>query len=467
MPLTIPKLQITGNLGSLSVSAPVGVPMQQVGGVLGVLGMSGLFAHVGVPMQEVTGSMVSYAVEAAVSVPMQSIYGIRPEFSATVGIPMQQVEAAMFQPILAIPMQQVTADVAVPLVIEGTVNIPMQVFPSVLGASIAARVPAITSAISGMVAYNLAADLPRPFSSINVLEGIAASIAGSLPGFTSTIQVDRPSAIRAALPMVQSSISAVLGSGATLQGTAPMTTGAIQCLTGAEARIAADSPGMRSSFAVAVVGAAKLHGGMGRIGSAITVTVGVGASIAGSLPALRADLRIWKQPTIVLNGSLPAFTASLYALAVEQAARMVNFNIKQAATTERESAAITHSVAAVGDQLYAAGPGGVYRLTGQTDAGAAIAQRVVFANMDYGTGRHKSVEGCILEARATLPPSVTVRVEGAAYTYQAQGPKRDTIYRAKLGRGIKHKRLQFEVSGSGITELASVEVQMGQSTRGF
>lgn len=444
MPLNIPKLQITGNMGSLAVSAPLGVPMQ-----------------------EVTGSMVSYAIEAAVSVPMQSIYGIRPEFAATVGIPMQQVQAAMHQPILAIPMQQLEVSVAVPLTIEGVIGIPMQYFAPVQGASIAGTLPALTGSIKAIVGYNLAADLPRPFSSINVLEGIAASIAGSLPGATASIQVERPSAIRAALPMVQSSISAVLGSGAALQGAAPMATGAIQCLTGAGARIAADTPGMRSAFAVAVVGAARLQGGLGRIGSAISASVGAGASIAGALPVVRAELRVWKQPTIALHGRLPAFTASLYALVVEQAARMVNFNIKQAATTERESSAITHSVAAVGDQLYAAGPGGVYRLTGATDEGAAIAQRVVFANMDYGTGRHKSVEGCILEARATLPPSVTVRVEGAAYSYPAQGPRRETIYRAKLGRGIKHKRLQFEVSGSGIAELESVEVQLGQSTRGF
>lgn len=464
MPLTIPKLQFTGSLSSLGMSATVGVPMQQVGGVLG---MSGLFAHVGVPMQEVTGNMVSYAIEAAVSVPMQSIYGIRPEFAATVGIPMQQVQAAMHQPILAIPMQQVEASVAVPLTIEGDIGIPMQYFAPMQGASIAGTLPALTGSIQAMVGYNLAADLPRPFSSINVLEGIAASIAGSLPGAAASIQVERPSAIRATLPMVQSAISAVLGSGAALQGAVPMSTGSIQCLTGAGARIAADTPGMGSAFAVAVVGAASLQGGLGRIGSAISASVGVGAAIAATLPAVRAELRVWKQPTIVLKGRMPAITASLYALAVEQAARMVNFNIKQAATTERESDTLTHSVATVGDQVFAAGPGGVYRLTGATDAGAAIAQRVVFANMDYGTGRHKSVEGCILEARAVLPPSVTVRVEGAAYTYQAQGPKRDTIYRAKLGRGIKHKRLQFEVSGSGITELASVEVQMGQSTRGF
>lgn len=446
MPLTIPKQQFTAALANTTIAAPIAVPMVQVSGELAF----------------------DPVVDASFTVPMQHIFGVRPEITVALTMPMQQVEAAMFQPILAIPMQQVTADVAVPLVVEGTVNIPMQVFPSVLGASIAARVPAITSAISGMVAYNLAADLPRPFSSVNVLGGIAAAIDGELPGFTSSFAVDRPSDIAAVLPMVESAISAVLGSGATIRGSAPMATGAIQCLTGAEARIAADAPGVRSSFAVAVVGAARLQGGLGRIGSAITATVGAGASIAGTLPAPRAELRVWEQPTIALNGSLPAFTASLYALAVEQGVvRMVNFNIKQAATTDRESTTLTHSVAAVGDQVFAAGPGGVYRLTGQTDAGAAIAQRVVFANMDYGSGRYKSVESCILEAQATLPPSVTVRVEGAAYTYPAQGPKRDTIYRAKLGRGIKHKRLQFEVSGSGITELASVEVQMGQSARGF
>lgn len=471
MALTIPKQQFTGTLGSVSVSAPVAVPMQQVGGTLSIAAVvadATVSAVINIPMAQVQGAISSSALDASFAVPMQAIYGIRPELSATVGIPMQQVQGAMFQPILAIPMQQVEGAMAVPLVLQAAVAIPMQKFQPYKTADIVGRLPGVASTFGFTSAAVIAATMAQPRSSITALVGRAAVLSGTTPGVTSSFTVDRPAILAGKLPGVRSAMSVTVGAGATLHGALPMATCAMQGLAGAAGSIAATTPAVCSTFAVDVVGAARLAGGLGRIRSAITATVGRVASIHGTLPMIQAaGMRPWVQPTIVMQGTMPAFTARLFSLAVEQVVRMVNFNIKLAATTDRESDTITHSVAAVGGKVYAAGPGGVYLLAGDTDDGAAVAQRAVFANMDYGTGRHKFPESAILEARAAMPPDVTVNIEGAAYTYPSQGPKQETMYRAKLGRGIRHKRLQFEVSGTGIKELASVEVQMAQSARGF
>ena len=97
MALTIPKQTITGALSAIDIAAPVAVPMQLL----------------------VASVAMDTALQASFGIPMQSIFGIRPEISATIGIPAQQVQAEMFQPILAIPMQQVSAEVAAPLEVQG------------------------------------------------------------------------------------------------------------------------------------------------------------------------------------------------------------------------------------------------------------------------------------------------------------------------------------------------------------
>lgn len=468
MALTIPKQQFTGTLGSVAVSAPVAVPMQQVVGAMSVVADASISAPIGIPMMQVQGAISSSALDASFAVPMQAIYGIRPEMSATVGIPMQQVQGAMFQPILAIPMQQMEGAMAVPLVLQAAVAIPMQVFQQYKTANIAGQLPGVASAFDFTAAAVIAADLVPPRSSIAVLAGLAAVLSGAAPGITSSFTVDRPAVLAGKLPGLRSAMSVTVGAGAALQGALPLVAGAMHGLTGAAVAMAGSVPAVGSTFAVDVVGASRLQGGLPGIRSSITAMVGRVASINGVLPMIQAaGMRPWVQPTIVMQGTMPAFAARLFSMTVERVVRMVNFNIKLAATTDRESSIITQSVAALGEKVYAAGPGGVYLLAGDTDDGAAVAQRAVFANMDYGTGRHKFPESAILEARAARAPNVTVRVEGAAYTYPSQGPKMETMYRAKLGRGIRHKRLQFEVSGTGIKELASVEVQMAQSARGF
>jgi hypothetical protein len=448
MPLKLPKQQITGAIAQTTVSASFAVPVQQVTAEVEVAAP----ADIGIDLQ----------------IPMQRIVGQLPEIGAPIAIPMQSMEGAMFQSVLSIPMQAVTADIAVPLVMDASFTIPMQRIPSYGTANIVGEAPAITSAISVTVGYNITATMPRPESAITVLTGRLAQLAGSLPGIRSAIVIDRPYEIAATLPRVASSIAVSTGIGAQIDARLAMPSSSVQCVTGAVLRINGAGPSVRSSFAVAVIGAATLRGGLPSVRSRITAVAGVGAAIHAKLATIKVSgMLIWKPPTIELRGNLPGITAKLYVRMAEQAVSIINFNLKQAAATRHESASALQCVAMVGGQVFAAGPGGVYRVRGDTDGAEAIEQRAVFGNLDFGTGRHKYAESCILEANATQAPVVTVHVDGAAYAYAADGPKRGATYRAKLGRGIKHKRLQFEVSGSGISDLESVEVLMPVSGRRF
>lgn len=469
MTLAIPKQQITGAASISTVSAPVAVPMQQVSAAAEFISPVEVGVPLSIPMQQVQGSCSHNSLDASFVVPMTGIYGMRPEVGAPVAIPMQQVQAAMFQPIMAIPMQAVTADIAVPLVMDASFTIPMQRIPSYGTANIVGKAPAITSAISVTVGYNITATMPRPESTITGLTGRLAELAGSLSGIRSTIVIDRPYEIAATLPRVASSIAVSTGIGAKIGARMAMPSSSVQCAAGAVLRIDGTGPSVRSSFAVAVIGAATLRGGLPIVRSRITAVAGVGAAIHAKLATIKASgMSIWKQPTIELRGNLPGITAKLYVRTVEQAVSIINFNLKQAAATRHESVAALQCVAMVGGQVFAAGPGGVYRVRGDMDGTDTIEQRVVFGNLDYGTSRLKLLNSCLVEADATAAPKVCAKVpHEPEYQYLARGPKLGTLYRAALGRGLRHRRVQFAIEGRGIRSLASVEILLHESHRGF
>lgn len=446
MPLNIPKLQITGNLNSLAVSAPVGVPMQQVG-----------------------GSMVSYAIDASFAVPMQSIYGVRPEIAAVLTIPMQQVQAEMFQPVLGIPMQQVTAEVAVPLEVQGTVAIPMQEWRQYAFGSVKASLPAVQCSISGYMGYSIAANLPRVQSALDVINGAAITAHGVLPGMRAAIAVERPAEIAARLPQVRSAMVCVAGPAASLDAKLPTVGAKLHVLAGPAIRIAGTIPGVSASIAGSAVTVGTVRGALAAPRATISATTGTVASIHAAVPlGLRSSMLLWVQPQIDLNAALPAIRARLNLRALEQAVEVINFNLRRAAVSMHESAFAPHCVAEVDGVVYAAGPGGIYAYTGTQDGTADFAQRVTFANLDYGTSRHKLLDSCLVEADATAAPKVCAKVpHEPEYQYLARGPKLGTLYRAALGRGLRHRRVQFSVEGKGVRSLSSVEVLLHESRRGF
>ena len=447
MALTIPKQTITGALSAIDIAAPVAIPMQLL--------------TVSVAMDP--------ALQASFGIPMQGIFGVRPELSAAIGIPAQQVQAEMFQPVLGIPMQQVTAEVAVPLEVQGTVAIPMQQWPRYVFGSVKASLPAVQCSISGYMGYSITADLPRAESALAVINGAAISAHGVLPGLQAAIAVERPAEIAARLPQVQSAMVCVAGPAASLDAKLPTVGAKLHVLAGPAIRIAGTIPGVSASIAGSAVTMGTVRGALAAPRAAISATTGTAASIHAAVPiGLRSSMLLWVQPQIDLNAALPAISARLNLRALEQAVEVINFNLRRAAVSMHESAFAPHCVAEVDGVVYAAGPGGIYAYTGTQDGTVDFAQRVTFANLDYGTSRLKFLDSCLVEADATSAPKVCAKVpHEPEYQYLARGPKLGTLYRAALGRGLRHRRVQFSVEGRGVRSLSSVEVLLHESRRGF
>ena len=447
MALNIKKQTITGSLSVLDVSAPVAIPKQTMSAAMAI----------------------DPTLEASFSIPMQGIFGLRPEISAVIGIPAQQVQAEMFQPVLGIPMQQVSAEVAVPLEVQGTVAIPMQQWPRYVFGSVKASLPAVQCAISGYVGYSIAANLPRVQSALAVINGAAITAHGVLPGLQAAIAVDRPAEIAARLPQVRSAMVCVAGPAASLDAKLPTVGAKLHVLAGPAIRIASTIPGLSASIAGSAVAVGTLRGTLAAPRAAISATTGTVASIHAAVPlGLRSSMLLWVQPQIDLHAALPAIRARLNLRALEQAAEVINFNLRRAAVSMHESAFAPHCVAEVDGVVYAAGPGGIYAYTGTQDGTVDFAQRVTFANLDYGTSRHKFLDSCLVEADATAAPKVCAKVpHEPEYQYLARGPKLGTLYRASLGRGLRHRRVQFSVEGKGVRSLSSVEVLLHESRRGF
>lgn len=447
MALTIPKQTITGALSALDIAAPVAIPMQLL--------------TVSVAMDT--------ALQASFSIPMQGIFGVRPEVSATIGIPAQQLQAEMFQPVLSIPMQQVTAEVAVPLEVQGTVAIPMQQWPQYVFGSIHGSLPVVQCAISGYVGYSITTSLPGVQSALAVINGAAISAHGVLPGLQAAIAVDRPAEIAARLPQVRSAMVCVAGPAASIGAKLPLVGANLLVLAGPAIRIAGTIPGVSASIAGSAVALGTVRGALAAPRAAISATTGTVASIHAAVPlGLRSSMLLWVQPQIDLNAALPAIRARLNLRALEQAAEVINFNLRRAAVSMHESAFAPNCVAEVDGVVYAAGPGGIYAYTGTLDGAADFAQRVTFANLDYGNSRLKFLDSCLVEADATAAPKVCAKVpHEPEYQYLARGPKLGTLYRASLGRGLRHRRVQFSVEGRGVRSLSSVEVLLHESRRGF
>ena len=366
-------------------------------------------------------------------------------------------------------MQQVTAEVAVPLEVQGTVAIPMQQWPQYVFGSIHGSLPVVQCAISGYVGYSITTSLPGVQSAIAVINGAAISAHGVLPGLQAAIAVERPAEIAARLPQVRSAMVCVAGPAASLDAKLPLVGANLLVLAGPAIRIAGTIPGVSASITGSAFTVGTVRGALAAPRATISATTGTVASIRAAVPlGLRSSMLLWVQPQIDLNAALPAIRARLNLRALEQAAEVISFNLRRAAVSMHESAFAPHCVAEVDGVVYAAGPGGIYAYTGTQDGTADFAQRVTFASLDYGTSRLKLLDSCLVEADATSAPKVCAKVpHEPEYQYLARGPKLGTLYRAALGRGLRHRRVQFSVEGSGVRSLSSVEVLLHESRRGF
>lgn len=143
----------------------------------------------------------------------------------------------------------------------------------------------------------------------------------------------------------------------------------------------------------------------------------------------------------------------------------LSMNTVNAAVTQHEGEDIV-SFAAVGGKVFAAGPGGLYQVTGTLDDGDDIAASIVFGEQDFGSDKQKRPVAAYVEAKTAMPLTFHVYTPEGDYDYLMNNDSAQlVVHKTPLGKGIKAKRLQYGVSGHNIEELPEVTVLIGAGAR--
>lgn len=98
-------------------------------------------------------------------------------------------------------------------------------------------------------------------------------------------------------------------------------------------------------------------------------------------------------------------------------------------------------------RTFAAGPGGLFELTGDDDNGNPIVASVLLDKTDFGTSYRKGMEGAYLGGH--LPDGLHVRVvtdDGRSRTYEAKQTPRLATRRVALGKGLLSRYYQLEIT---------------------
>lgn len=97
-------------------------------------------------------------------------------------------------------------------------------------------------------------------------------------------------------------------------------------------------------------------------------------------------------------------------------------------------------------QYYGLKADGLYRLGGDTDAGANINAFVSLAQSDFGTPKQKRIPYAYIGAASDGRMLLRVLVNGQSYTYGTKNPSRDMAeQRVDVGKGLRGNYWQFEL----------------------
>lgn len=97
-------------------------------------------------------------------------------------------------------------------------------------------------------------------------------------------------------------------------------------------------------------------------------------------------------------------------------------------------------------QYYGLKADGIYRLGGDTDAGANINAFVSLAQSDFGTPKQKRIPYAYIGAASDGRMLLRVLVNGQSYTYGTKNPSRDMAeQRVDIGKGLRGNYWQFEL----------------------
>lgn len=347
---------------------------------------------------------------------------------------------------LPAPTLSATGGPAVSGIADLTVPVPV-CEASMTGAALTIPAPAVSATgVTGRVG-SAALTLPVPTVSATADSGVVGSVVLTLP--VPTVSADTPPEATLTAPVPTLAATAVVGqvAAANLTLSAPSLEATASTPIVGTAGLTLPLPVVSGSAITGNVGAAALtlasvvlaaEGVTGAIGSA-SLTLPVVEVEASGAAEVRGTATL-TLPSVVMTGQASqAASASYSAYAL---------NSENRALTTYSSLPI-RGLAKFNGVYLAAGPGGLFVLGGDTDAGALINASVRLAATDFGDPHLKRVEQMYVQYRTTGDLTLKVIInehEQYDYTLPAAGHTTLAPGRVKIGKGAKGTYWQFDIS---------------------
>lgn len=353
--------------------------------------------------------------------------------------------------------------------VKGDLPLPTGSFLAGGGGEMSGALPIIEGACDAGAL--MGGNLALPTMSFSGSVAHVGTLAGELPGIIGNFTAG--GSCSGGLPLLDGEMSGTSGSGqvsGSMAGTLPKLAGDVQGLVEIVGGMSGSLPKLSGSIAGTQEGAAggagssvtgSIDGDLPVISLSLSVSVGVLASISGDIPVVTFAASGGNSASGSMTGTLPIPEMVLTALGTRTTLAV---NVATGAVTEYQGF-LFDSYAGE----YAAGPNGLYKLTGSTDAGAAIS-----AWFDIGplplADVQTYVHDCFVNARIEGDLELSADVddgEQELFVTDAPGIMELRAHRIPMARGMKGKdwHLRWQNVSGGDFEVDEISLDVVKSTR--
>lgn len=338
---------------------------------------------------------------------------------------------------------------------------------------------AIPDALRSLTAQ-IAGTIPDIKAAITVSPDATAQIAGRTPRISSVIRTG--GLILGDVPLITGALNLTSPNLLSIDGVIPEITAVITIKAGTVARIAGVVPLLRSSIYVG----SGIGGLIPAITSEFIVTTEVHATLAGVVPHIASSINVLSEAAVVrIAGVVPLISMAQAARIAGVVPGVVSFirvaeggltdgwalNPRTGAVTRLQGWPFTQ-MAKVGADTYAVGPGGLYRLGGDTqgDGTTPVAWQMETGLSDLGSPAVKHWPYVYLDGIVDGEIEISFLDDrGNVYRYRYHGMfgAEHRTHRRKLGNAIRSRNGAYRIGSptGAYFELDSLEPEVNLTQR--
>lgn len=263
-----------------------------------------------------------------------------------------------------------------------------------------------------------------------------------------------------------------------MRATASVTLPNLQPIAAAQGSAQADST---TTSVAQAFGSVTLEGQRPVTGSAVSLVLGNAEATSGftatmvsaTLDTPEAEADAWGRAHAgaALRSRLYQAYAEYYLPEIEASdgLRSLVLNCNTTGLTTYTNMRFNSMIQTPDGKVYAAGPQGIYELSGDTDQGAGIDAHIELGFTDFGSTARKRLDNVYIGYAAHTPLDAVLTSEGEAVTYSVTGQPEEypTTCRVKpaMGHSGRYWKLRLKNTDGSRFQINSIEVSIAMSKR--